>query len=327
MSQLEKMLDAHVAFELAQWTDNLDAQVASETEAFFAWAKKTPLNKLTTAKRVKDVAKRLVVEMSLPESIAELVAGIAAHLVALPVNRDTKLGDIVSQELLDDSVEQILALSELRDAIIAGSIESPIFTMVVSDILYNGIRDYLAAGTEKLGAVSGLLGRGAGAIGKRLDGQVEKRLRSYISANAHNIANQSKTFLQSALTEDRLRELADEVWAAVEHAHLSVSDVLQEEELQGMTAYGQRFWMELRQTDYFQALLNEGIDAFFAKQGKRKISAVLADVGVDEAMIKAEAGQLLPPLIKALIDSDYFEALLRRRLGAFYASDEAKSLL
>ena len=327
MSQVEALLEAHVQFELAQWTDDLAANIEQETEAFFSWASHTPLNKLTTAKRVKGVAKRLVVEMPLPDSIAELVGGIAAHLVALPVNRETKLGDIVDQSLLDDSVEQILALSELRDAIIAGSIESPIFTMVVSDILYNGIRDYLAAGTEQLGAVSGLLSKGAGAIGKRLDGQVEKRLRGYIENNAHNIARQSKAFLQTALTEDRLRELADEVWEAIEHAHLSVADVLQEEELHSMAAYGQRFWKSLRQTQYFQALLNEGIDAFFKTQGKRKIAAVLADVGVDEAMIKAEAAVLLPPLIKALLDTGYLEALLRRRLSAFYLSEQAAELI
>lgn len=327
MSNSQAVLDAHVAFELKQWTTNLNQGIEAETEAFFDWAASTKLAQLTSADRVKAVAHRLVVEMPLPESIAELVGGIAAHLVALPVNRETKLGEVVSESLLEDSVEQILALSELRDALIAGSIESPIFTMVVSDILYNGIRDYLAAGTEKLGAVSGLLSKGAGAIGKRLDGQVEKRLRRYIEANAHNIARQSKAFLQTSLTEQRLRELADEVWSAIEHAHLSVADVLQEDELHSMVAYGQRFWMQLRQTEYFQTLLNEGIDAFFASHGEREITTVLADIGVDAEMIKTEAAVLLPPLIQALVDTGYLEALLRRRLGAFYASDEAAALL
>lgn len=325
--QQQSLLDAHVAHELEQWTGSLAQNIDAETEAFFEWASSTPLNKLTTAKRVKTAAKSLVVDMPLPESIAELVGSIAARLVALPVNRETKLDDIVSETLLEDSVDQILALSELRDAIIAGSIESPLFTMLVSDILYNGIRDYMAAGTEKLGAVSGILAKGAGAIGKQIDGKLEKRLRGYISANAKNIARQSKTFLQTSLNEDRLRELVDEVWDVVADANLSVADVLQEDELHGMAAYGQRFWLELRQTAYFQTLLNEGIQAYFDSYGKRPITEALADVGVDAALIKAEAAALLPPLTKALVDTGYLESVLRRRLGGFYESSAAEKLL
>lgn len=327
MSQAEQLVDAHVAFELALWTKKLPEQIENETEAFFAWAQSTELNQLTNADRVKNAARSLVVDMPLPESIAELVGGIAAHLVALPVNKETQLGDVVSESLLEDSVEQIVALSELRDAIIAGSIESPLFTMLVSDILYNGIRDYLAAGTEKLGAVSGFLAKGAGALGKQIDGQLEKRLRGYIKANAKNIARQSKSFLQTSLNEERLRELVDEVWAIVAQANLSVADVLQEDELQSMAAYGQRFWLELRQTEYFQTLLNEGIEAYFASYGDKPITEALADVGVGADLIKAEAAALLPPLVQALVDTGYLEALLRRRLGAFYTSKEAAALI
>ncbi len=113
----------------------------------------------------------------------------------------------------------------------------------------------------------------------------------------------------------------------VADANLSVADVLQEDELHGMAAYGQRFWLELRQTAYFQTLLNEGIQAYFDSYGKRPITEALADVGVDAALIKAEAAALLPPLTKALVDTGYLESLLRRRLGGFYESLAAEKLL
>lgn len=327
MSKAEELLEAHVAFELSQWRDNGVENAAQEIAGFFAWAGKTPLNKITTAARVKDISYRLVIDMPLPETIAEVIGNIASHLIALPLNKKTQIGEVVDEALYEATIEQILALSELRDAVVAGSIESPLFSMMVSDILYNGIRGYLTAGTEKLGSVSGLLGKGAGALGKRLDSQMEPKLRAYIESNAKVIADQSQTFLQSALTEERIRELGEEIWAAVQRSHLSIAAVIDEDEIQRFANYGQQVWLSLRDTEYVSEMIYAGIDEFFKQYGKKNISDVLALVGVDEALVQAEAEQLLPELLKSLDATDYLEGLVRRRLTPFYQSKELAALV
>lgn len=321
------LLEAHVAFELAQWRDNGVENASSEVEAFFAWTAKTPLNKLTTAPRVKDISYRLVIDMPLPESIADVIGNIASHLIKLPLNQKTQIGEVVDEALYEATIEQILALSELRDAIVAGSIESPLFSMMVSDILYNGIRGYLTAGTEKLGSVSGLLGKGAGALGKRLDSQMEPRLRSYIESNAKVISAQSRSFLQNALTEERIRELGEEIWGAVQRSHLSIASVIDEEEIKRFATYGQQVWMSLRDTEYVSEMIYAGIDEFFKQHGKKNISEVLALVGVDEALVTTEAEKILPAVLKALNDTGYLEGLIRRRLTPFYQSKELAAAL
>lgn len=323
----EALLEAHVAFELAQWRDNGAENAAEEIKAFFAWASKTPLNKLTTAARVKDISYRLVIDMPLPDTIAEVIGDIAGHLIQLPLNKKTQIGEVVDEALYEATIEQILALSELRDAVVAGSIESPLFSMLVSDILYNGIRGYLTAGTEKLGSVSGLLGKGAGALGKRLDSQMEPRLRGYIESNAKVIAAQSQTFLQNALTEERIRELGEEIWGAVQRSHLSIAAVIDEDEIRRFATYGQQVWMSLRDTEYVSEMIYAGIDEFFNQHGKKNIAEVLALVGVDEALVAAEAEQILPELLAALSDTDYLEGLIRRRLTPFYQSKELAAAL
>lgn len=321
------LLDAHVAHELSAWTENVEQTLQQEVDAIWHWASATPLNKLTNAKRVKSIAQRLVIDMPLPDSIAELVAGIAVHLIQLPINRETQISDVVSEELVDSTVEQILALSELRDAIIAGSVESPLFSMLVSDILYNGIRGYMVAGTEKLGSMSGLLSKGAGAIGKRLDGQMEKRLRGYIENNAKVIGRQSQTFLQEALTESRIRELVDEIWTVVQDSHLSVAELIDEDEVRRFAAFGQQVWESLRETEYMQQMIFSGIDAYFAQFGRKKISAVLDAIGVDNALLQTEAAAIAPAVLQSLNDTGYLEATIRRRLESFYNSEAAAKLL
>lgn len=327
MSKAEQLLEAHVAYELSQWRDHGVLNAQQEVTAFFEWAAKTPLNKLTNADRVKEISYRLVIDMPLPETIAEVIGNIASHLIALPLNQKTQIGEVVDEALYESTIEQILALSELRDAIVAGSIESPLFSMLVSDILYNGIRGYLTAGTEKLGSVSGLLGKGADAIGKRLDSQMEPKLRAYIEGNARVIAEQSQAFLQSALTEERIRELGDEIWAAVQRSHLSIAAVIDEEEIQRFANYGQQVWMSLRDTEYVSEMIYAGIDEFFKQYGKKNISDVMVLVGVDADLVLAEAEQLLPELLESLNNTGYLEGLIRRRLTPFYQSDELAALL
>ncbi|MGB1581649.1 MAG: hypothetical protein ACPHER_09095 [Nevskiales bacterium] len=330
MSQTETVLEAHVAFELKQWQGKtLEKRIKEDLKAFWAWADEVRVDELSSAERVTDIAQRLVHDMPLPEDLAEVIGSIAKHLVSLPVNRETRVADVIDADLYNDGTELLINLRELREQAIRQGVKSPIYGTLVSEILYNGIRDYLTsdnAVTQKIPGVSSLLNKGAGAISKRMP-DLENRLRSSVEKNLNRTIRQSEKFLLDMLTDERIRHISEELWDMIQHSHLSVADLISNEEIDDIVAFGMKIWLHLRETDYLVEMVREGIEHFFDQYGEYSIAALLDSIGVNEKLLQTEALTSVPPVIAVLEESGFLEATIRRRLEPFYNSKEAAKLL
>ena len=200
---------------------------------------------------------------------------------------------------------------------------------MVSEILYNGIRDYLTSDnslTQKIPGVSSLLNKGAGALSKRIP-DLEGRLRSSVENNLNRTLKQSEKFLNDSLTDDRIRDIAAELWNMIQHSHLSVANVLEEDDVDAVVAYGFKLWLHLRETDYLAELIREGIEHVFNEYGSTKLTKLLEMVGVNKKLLQAEALSIVPAIIEVADESGFLEATIRRRFEPFYASKEAGKLL
>ncbi len=252
-----ELLEAHVAFELTQWRGKtLDKRIKEDISAFWDWAKKLRLDEFSSAAQVTDIAQRLVHEMPLPEGITSVIGTVAKHLIALPVNAETHIADVMDEELYDEGTELIISLRELREQLIKQAVNSPVYGNLVSEILFNGIRDYMtsdSAITQKIPGMSSLISKGAGALSKRMP-DLENKLRSSVDKNLSRTIRQSEKFLNDSLTDTRIRSIAEELWGMIQHSHLSVADVLEEEEIDEIIAYGFKLWLHLRETDYLVAV-------------------------------------------------------------------------
>ena len=328
-----RLLDAHVVFELEQWQGaQLIARAEQEVRAFWAWAASVQLGELTTAERINAIAERLVLSSHLPEGIAEMIGKIARPLVALPLNRKTRLSEVIGDELFGQGVDLAVDLRRLREEGVRRVVNSPAYTAVVSEVLYRGIADYVTSSNplaERAPAVASLLSKGAGALSKRagLEGQLEKRLRAYIDSNSDRIAHQSEKVMLNAVSDDNIRKMAAEAWAELKGSTMSVSDVVDDAEVDAVIAYGYKVWQHLRQTPYVAAMVKEGIARFFAEYGGKNLVELMEAVGVREDTLLQEAREAVPQFVDVLLRTGFVEAAIRRRLEPFYASGGATALL
>lgn len=329
-----KLLDAHVAFELRQWRGRtLEKHLRKEVKTFWAWAADTELRAVADARLVRDAARRLVLEIELDDELTATVADIARHLVAHPVNRKTPLKKIVGRDLFDRGVDLVAELDDLRERLIHRTLQSGFYRMLASDLLYRGIKDYLfsdQALLQRIPGVSSLLRKGAGTVNKRLPGleaQIEKRVRAYLETNLQRTLDRSEAFLLATLTGERIRELAEDVWQAAADRQLALDDVLDDGEIDELAGFALQAWRHLRATDYVRTLVDAGIEHFFELWGDRPLTEVMAQAGIDRAVLEREALTLAPPVLDALHDSGYLEALIRRRLEPFYSSAAAGKIL
>lgn len=329
-----QLLEAHVAFELEQWQgEALEAQLDAEVGALWSWAGKTRLDAVTSAARVRATAQRLVIDMPLPESLATLIGDIAGHLIALPLHRETRVEEVVDKDLFDDCIEQIIDLRHLRNVLIRRLSDSPLYAMLASELLYYGIKDYVFSEkglTRAVPGVSALLSKGSSAVNKRLPGleaQVEKRVRAYLESNMARTLQRSEAIMLNALTEERLRSLAAEIWAAARDVRLSPDDLVTGDDAEALAAFGLDIWRRLRRTDYVAALIDAGIERFFARHGRLRLATVCKRVGITEALLRQEALAVVPPLAASARETGYLEGFIRRRLEPFYRSRAAAASL
>ncbi len=333
-AQLEKLFEAHVAHELKQWRGKaLNKRLDQDITAFADWAETIRIGQLSDPQRLSALARRRVLEAELPDALIEMIGNIAKHLIALPINGQTRLGEVVDDALFAKGIDLAVELRSIREEIIRGSLHSPLFALMVTDILYHGIRDYVVGEnllSQKLPGVSSLLSRGAGALNKRvpqLEARIEKGVRGFIDSNMQSTVAQSEVFLKKAMTDERIRELATEIWHVLRKSPLSISEFLGDAEVEAVLVFSHEFWLKLRQTDYLRELIDSGLQAFFDRYAALSLAQLLQDIGVDRATLRSEARELMPALIALVDESGFLEAQIRRRLEGFYKSKAASSAL
>ena len=334
MDQADKLLEAHIAFELKRWTSSkMTKELEPLLDGLWAWLENTHVSAMLEADTAVDTALRWLDDWYLPDTLTVLVGSIAKRLVQLPVNTETRIGDVVDDELYEAGVELIVDMDQLRENLIKQATESPLYAMLISNVLYSGIRDYLSSSSgavQKVPGMGSLLSKGSAALNKRMPGlesAIEDRLRNFIRGNTEKSIRNSQQFLLDALGPEQIRELSDEIWRDAKDARLSVSDMVSDEDIDRLASFGLQVWHELRQTEYIQELVREGIQGFYEVYGSQSLAELLKHLGLDRETLDTEIRTLAPDLLKHARDTGLLENALRLQLEPFYRSSACTKLL
>ncbi|KEZ78112.1 hypothetical protein [Salinisphaera hydrothermalis] len=330
----DRLFEAHVAHELAAWRGRRgDKRLARLVDAFWDWAERTTLAEVIDCDTVRGAAERLALDLELPDQLAAVIGSIADELVRLDVNRETRVRDVIDQALFDDGVALAVELENLRVRLIQRLLKSPVYTALASDVLYQGIKDYIfsdSGAIRSIPGVSRLIKGSSSAVSRRMPGleaQVESRVKAYIEANTARTLARTEALLLDSLDGDRLRALADEIWAAMADQPLSIADAVASHELQRLVDYGLQVWRSLRETEYLGVMIDQGVQAYFARHGDDTLAELMGHVGIDRQVVADEVAALAPDLIAGLADTGLLETLVRDQLADFYGSKEfAKAL-
>jgi hypothetical protein len=331
----QALLDAHVAFLVDELTHTrkLNTIIDMLLDAVLEDAAVLKLEQMVTRDMIKSTARTYAIELDLQGGIPELVGDVARALHAHPIHERTRLGDLISPRRFEDLLDHVLALKSLRRRIIDELLGSPLYESIASDLLYNGIRDYLTR-TEMPSGIPGArsalkLGR---AVVKRATAGFEDALEDSIKRHiGRSIGRVSRETAQPLLEGDHdgaVREVAVDSWQRLRELtlgelrkDLSALDV---EEL-FVTLY--ECWKEMRHTPVIGAMIDTGIDTFFDKYGDQSLAALLEDLGVDRDLMRREALRFGPHVIGELHAAGRLEPGVRRLLEPFYRSGAVEKVL
>ncbi|MGH8460969.1 MAG: hypothetical protein ACRESS_05135 [Stenotrophobium sp.] len=333
-SAADALLDAHVHFVLNRLKgESLQALVEIELDAALVNAGHLTLNDCVTRKMIKETALTYAADLELGGGIPELVGDIARVLYAHEAHAHTRFGDILSDTGFGEILDKALELKSLRRKLVHEAIANPLYATFASDLLYHGIKGYLAqnAVTRNIPGASSMLKLGKSVMSKAtpgLEASIEDSLKKYISKTVRSTTSGSAKFLLDHADDDTIREIAFGMWDRLKHSKIAVlRDDISSLDVEDGFVSAYEFWRALRKTDYYRTLIGAGIDSFFDKYGDLSLAELLEDLGISRPMMIAEAMRYAPHVLKALNRKKMLEPLIRRNLESFYHSAAAQAIL
>lgn len=324
----DDLLEAHVRFELGRLRgEKLAATLAEEVADVFAWLGRVRLAEVVSAAQVVDWIERNVIERPIsPELVGEIRENVLFVHEFLR-NDDARVAALLPRKLFDRLVDNASDLEDLRREITHQVISSSVYGVLISNVLYRGIKAFVLtenALAKNIPGASSLLRMGQNALNAgapTLGKSIDKQLLAFISANVQETIRDSETFLNTTLDAKLMHKWGDEVWAANADKEMAeLADLIDAASLETMVQIAVDFWLHLRATPLFAELTTGLVRNFFRVHGEKDVRAWLAAMGVTQAIVTHEVTLLAAPVVETALRSGFAEERIRRRLDAFYTT-------
>lgn len=330
------LFEAHVEHTLELLGgDFLAAHLSAEVDAGLVHAAQLTLGEVVTRDLIKATVHTYAVDMPMAGGIPELVGDIARALHAHPMHDSTRLADLISDHQVRDIIAKAVEMREVREQAIERVLGNPILSDMAADLIYRGIKGYLAQSNDAAKAIPGagtLMSLGKSVLSKAspgLEKSLDEGLLNYVQKSTRATLLSSKNALLKRLSDEAIERAALDFWGEIKHQPASVlRDYVSAESLEEWFVIGYEYWRsELRHTPTYSAVINVGIDCFFDKYEGATLAHLLEEVGVTRDMILREALRFAPPVIAVLRERGVLEDMVRRQLLPFYASGRLEHVL
>jgi hypothetical protein len=329
--RMRALLDAHAAFELEAFEN--PAAVAQELGAAYDWLADQELSRLVDPTRIHALLRRRLLERDLDPEAADLVDAIVRAAREKLAGHTSPIENVVSREAFDLLVQDLGHDEQLRRTSIHGMVNNAVFSLLISEILYHGIEEFVLESkfTQSIPGAQSLFKFGQNLLNQTapgLKGGIEKTIKEFIKDNAGRIIQNSETAVHKSLGPETIAQAANQFWD--EFATRPIGELalaLPAEKLPVYRRAGELFLRQLRESALAADLLETAVRVFFEQQMGRKLQALFDAAGLDRDAFVAELEEPARQIIDAARENGFLSALVRRRLLAFYSTELAQNLI
>ncbi|MDI1301841.1 MAG: hypothetical protein PSX71_08055 [bacterium] len=330
----QALLDAHIRHVMKQLSGTaLGDLLDEETAGFWDWLASRPVKSVVDEVRVRDFLLRNVFEVTPDERLLTQISTIATRALKSPLNGQTKLEELLNAREYDLIVDRLIELEDVRRQIVHAVMQNPSVTQLISDLVYNGVKNYLMEDgglAKKVPGMSSLMKIGKGVMDRMgsLDTALENALKSYVKRNTRATMEMSERLVEHALETPKLKAVSRQFWQQVKTLPLDrATRYVKGDDVDDVVVIGNTLWNHFRQTPYARELLNELVHAWFEQWGNDPAITALQSLGLDKERLQHETRQVLTPVIGELEKSGHLETRVKGHLQAFYASSEVATVL
>lgn len=325
----EQLLEAHIRFIRQRLLDST-AHIERLVDFALAQAEHISLNQAVSVDSIKAVVRVYAIELNLGSGVLELIGLMAQRIYTEMSTQAPTLGRLMPQNKIEQWIDKILELEEVRqriiDAIQQSQTAHDVVVQVASSLIKKQLPEILQAPTQWLSHSN----RGANPLTARLlraFAQQEEKLLELAEQRIASFVQAQSGYLLD-LDSSELKDIAMQVW-------YSIKDLPFDELLTGVDAldieeffvliYEQ--WKHLRKTDYMQHLIDTGIDVFFEVYGEYPVATLLDEIGISRQHLLNDAYRFTPRFIQVLNEHQVLDQLIRLQLSDFYRHDDTLGLI
>ncbi|MET9214580.1 MULTISPECIES: hypothetical protein [unclassified Nocardia] len=314
-----RVLDAHVAFtkeQLRTPTGFLEL-VTEEVDGLLAECAVLTLAEAVTREQIKGVAHKYAVQIPVEGAIPELVGEIAARLYNHRAQDEIPVGAVVDNRRFDELVSAVADM-EVAHRLVRLVLNSPVTVDACVEAVQRAVVTAVDEGKHADG----------GGLARSLRGALARLAEPALPVIENGVGRITRTGARFVLrgnrddADDVLLDAARETWR--KHTGDSIGsfrELVSANDVEDAVVLTFEFWRTFRDTDYFHALLDEGIDHVFDKYGDTPLAELLTELGIGRADMIEEALRFGPSVLAELDERGYLDTVVRRRLAPFYASE------
>jgi len=289
-----RLLDGLVDYLLARLAPaQLDALIVEELDFVLDKAAGYSLNQWVQADQIFATAQKYAVQMDISGAIPELVGDMVEQFYDHAIQSERTVEDVIDEGVVMALLDKVL--------------EIPLSRQGMAWLGRNPVLLALLAGGAQLGLKTllhqGLPGPLRSQLGKRLPerwlASLEARLQEWLLRRTEQLLSDPYLYRDDNL--DELRELVKVAWQDFGQRPVAdLKDLVSSEDIQELFVIVFEYWRELRHTDYFNAMLESGVQAFFDKYGDTSLTDLLDELGVTRELMLDDARRFLPPVMAKL---------------------------
>ena len=329
----EELLEAHVAFEMERFADDrLRASLQTELGALHDWVRDVPVRELVARRAVVELIRTRLLEPEPNEEGRAFAALLLKKTRTLLSSTHSTVGELVPPSVLEPLITDAIAADKPRRALIHELVRSPIYTRIISEVLFDGIKAFIEAGNvaKNLPGAQALFALGqnlVSGVAPGIEKTFEASIKDFIATHSHEILKGSEETIVESMKPELLREAITDAYQQIAGRQISeLVAALPDVDLPAHVGALEEVWKAVRRP-LLENVATLWVDAFLNHYGYKSLGELFDQAGIDRDAFLHEGDLLLGPALRRAREDGYLEGRVRERLAAFYESDAARKII
>ena len=325
---IEQLIDAQLLFLDQEFSQT--ETVKSEFLEFYHWFRKQPLKQIWSFEQINSLLQKQILATPANLFLIEQITDHIRFALIHPINDETLIEDIIPVTTIDKIAQYVASKSSHRKALIKRIVNNPSFSTMLTQLIHHSIQDYIdnSVMNKKVPGVGRFMKMGKSVLESVTDTNLDDTVKHYLQKNIIKISQLSEQVINQQFDDNKLYHFQANLWHKIKKIPIGVlRNYVEVNDLPKTVAMGHEIWEHIRQTDYLNKQVHDGVLTWYVRNQERSFDLILNDINIDEALIQNELQNLLEPVIQQMISSEHLKSRARIYLEKFYYSDETLKIL
>lgn len=330
---VEALIEAQTAYVIDELGSISRESVAEVVESLLKIAESTTLAECVPLSLVNDVVDQLRAQVPASIGAGEIVEAVLDVAFAGPT-RPVTPSELVDRDQLEALLDEALSHAGLLEAVLDDLTSGPLVGALASRFIGRLVSEVIAANqavADKVPGLGALVSFGTSAAAKVVsaaDKQFEAVLGDTAGKSAAFAVRKLNAIAVDIVRDPNTREAILEIWDRVADRPITGLDgVVDRDDVSRLADAARAMVATAAATDPAADLARRVAASIYDRYGELPVAELITDLDVDRERLIDHAHALATAACGAALRTDQVEALVRRRVEAFFTRPEIEALL